>query len=84
MSNTYNHDVFISFSFEDQALVNKISNQLMNKYQISCWICTEQIRAGDYYYDDIADAISASKIFVFVQTKIPSNQKKYRMKYLQQ
>ena len=41
----------------------------MNKYQIPCWICTEQIRAGDYYYDEIADAITASKILVFVQTK---------------
>ena len=50
-------------------MADKIVNQLMNKYQIPCWICTEQIRAGDYYYDEIADAITASKILVFVQTK---------------
>lgn len=69
MSDKYNHDVFISFSFKDQALADYIVNQLTSKYRIPCWICTEQIRAGDYYYDDIADAISASKILVFVQTK---------------
>ena len=69
MSENYNHDVFISFSFKDQALADAIVNQLTSKYQIPCWICTEQIRAGDYYYDDIADAISASKVLVFVQTK---------------
>ena len=69
MSDKYNHDVFISFSFKDQALADYIVNQLTSKYRIPCWICTEQIRAGDYYYDDIADAISASKVLVFVQTK---------------
>lgn len=69
MSEKYNHDVFISFSFKDQALADNIVNQLTSKYRIPCWICTEQIRAGDYYYDDIADAISASKVLVFVQTK---------------
>ena len=63
------HDVFISFSFKDQQISDIIVNQLMNKYGISCWICTEQIRAGEYYYDIIAEAISESQILVFVQTK---------------
>ena len=63
------HDVFISFSFQDRPVVDKIVNQLINKYKIPCWICTEQIRAGDDFYGDIEKAISISKILVFVQTK---------------
>ena len=63
------HDVFISFSFKDQHIADKIVNHLANLYGISCWICTEKIRAGEYYYDLIAEAISTCKILVFVQTK---------------
>jgi len=69
MSEQYSHDVFISFSFKDQAIVDRIVNQLTNKYRIPCWICTKKIRAGSYYYDEIENAISSSKVFLFVQTK---------------
>lgn len=46
MSEHYSHDVFISFSFKDQAIVDRIVNQLTNKCRIPCWICTKKIRAG--------------------------------------
>jgi len=69
MSEQYSHDVFISFSFKDQSIVDQIVNQLTNKYKIPCWICTKKIRAGSYYYDEIESAISSSKVFLFVQTK---------------
>lgn len=70
MTNKYAHDVFISFKFENQFIVDKIVNQLTNKYDISCWICTEKVRAGENFRDDIADAINAAKIVVFVQSKL--------------
>ena len=38
MSEPYSHDVFISFSFKDQAIVDRIVNQLTGKYRILCWI----------------------------------------------
>ncbi len=65
----YAHDVFISFSFKDQLIADQIVNLLQNKYNIRCWICTADIRAGTYFYEKIAEAIIESKILVFVQTK---------------
>lgn len=81
MSEQYSHDVFISFSFKDQAIVDRIVNQLTNKYRIPCWICTKKIRAGSYYYDEIENAISSSKVFLFVQTKNSVESKKYLTKF---
>ena len=72
------HDVFISFKFENQLVVDKIVNQLTNKYGISCWICTEKIRAGENFRKDIADAISAAKIVVLVQSKLSAVSKEVR------
>ena len=68
-SSHFSHDVFISFSFKDQAVAENISNQLNHIYGIPCWICTTEIRAGDGFYDIISDAITASKVLLFVQTK---------------
>lgn len=69
MDKKYSHDVFISFSFKDQAIVDKIVNQLTNVYNINCWICTEEIRAGENFRLDIAQAIKAARIVVLVQSK---------------
>lgn len=64
-----NHDVFISFSFIDKTIVDKISNQLNFVYNIPCWICTADIRGGDDFYDDIVEAIEVSKLLLLVQTQ---------------
>ena len=63
------HDVFISFSFKDQEIADKISNQLTNMYNIPCWICNAGVRGGSRFYADIVRAIKAAKIFLLVQTK---------------
>ena len=63
------HDVFISFSFKDQEKVDKITNHLTTIYNIPCWICTEEIRAGKSFYREIIDAIGTCKLFLLVQTK---------------
>jgi len=63
------HDVFISFSFTDQRTADTIVNHLTNRYGISCWICTEEIRAGENFRADISRAIKAAKLVVLVQSK---------------
>lgn len=63
------HDVFISFSFTDQRTADTIVNHLTNRYGISCWICTEEIRAGENFRTDISRAIKTAKLVVLVQSK---------------
>ena len=65
---SYNHDVFISFSFKDQAVADKVVDQLVNKYGIPTWICTKQIKAGENFRADIVDAIEVAKVVVFLQS----------------
>ncbi len=62
-------DVFISFSFKDQAIAETIVNQLLNKYRISCWICTQDIRAGENYKKVIVKAITDAKILLMIQSE---------------
>ena len=63
------HEVFISFSFKDQAIAETIVNQLLNKYHISCWICTQDIRAGENYKKIIVKAINDAKILLMIQSE---------------
>ena len=63
------HDVFISFSFEDQKKAEEIVNVLTSEYGISCWICTRDIDGGKRYKRLIPDAIRAAKVVVFLQSE---------------
>ena len=83
MKKQYSHDVFISFKFENQQIVDMIVNQLTNKYNISCWICTEKIRAGENFRDDIADAIDVAKIVVLVQSKLSATSREVRQEIVE-
>lgn len=69
MPNKNVHDVFISFSFKDQKIVEYIVNQLLNQYGIKYWICTRDIHAGLHYDEKITKAIKSSKVFVLIQSK---------------
>ena len=69
MSDQMKQDVFVSFSFKDQETAEKIVNLLLNKYHITYWICTRDIRAGEHYKRTIVDAIKSSSIFLFIQSK---------------
>lgn len=62
------HDVFISFSFNDQKCAEYIVNQLTNIYNIKCWICTYDVRGGENYKAKIYNAIRDSKVVVFLQS----------------
>lgn len=69
MNGQYNHDVFISFSFADQKVVETIANLLLSKHGITYWICTQDIRGGEYYKEAIVDAIEAAKVFLLIQSE---------------
>jgi len=63
------HDVFVSFSFKDQKDSEYVVNQLLNKYNIPCWICTSEILAGEHYKSVIVDAIKTAKLVLFIQSE---------------
>ncbi len=63
------HDVFVSFSFKDQKISEYVVNQLLNKYNIPCWICTSEILAGEHYKTVIVEAIKSAKLVLFVQSE---------------
>ncbi len=69
MSEEIKQDVFISFSFKDQEIAEKIVNLLLNKYRITYWICTRDIRAGEHYKRSIVDAIKGSSLLILIQSK---------------
>ena len=61
MVNIMTHDVFISFSFQDQEQAEEIVNILSSKYGISSWICTRDIDGGRRYKSLITEAIDAAQ-----------------------
>ena len=63
------HDVFISYSFADQTIADRVLNTLINTYRIHPWICTRDIGGGVDYKKEIVRAIRECKVFVFLQSK---------------
>ena len=63
------NDIFISFSFKDFDLVNKIAETLSQKYGLKVWMCSKELHGGDQYYKIIPKEIRNSKIFLFVYSK---------------
>lgn len=57
--------VFISHSKEDKAIADIICNSL-EQSGIDCWIAPRDIPYGTDWAGEIADAIEASKIFLFI------------------
>ncbi len=64
-----NNDVFISFSFENQEVVNDVVNELTNKYGISCWLCLDKVSEGQSYKEKIPEAIDHSSTMVVFISK---------------
>lgn len=69
------HDVFISFSFDDQKIAEDIVNRLSNHYGISCWICTREVNGGDEYKEEIVNAIEEAQVVVVVHSKHAADSK---------
>ena len=61
-----NFDVFVSFSFADRKIVEKIVEALEKEYGLKVWVCTEKLNGGDRYFKEIPPAIRDSKVFLFV------------------
>jgi len=59
------HDVFISYSSQDQMIADAIINILENK-KIKCWIAYRDAGAGDEYAVSIIRAIKNSKVCVLI------------------
>ena len=69
MSNEMSHDVFISFSFNDQEKAEYIVNKLSSVYGIKSWICTRDIDGGRRYKRLIPQAIRVADVVVFLQSQ---------------
>ena len=63
------HDIFISFSFSDTEVAERIVNLLNSEYGISSWICTQAVAGGDSYKELIPEAIDVCKAVVLVQSE---------------
>lgn len=72
------HDVFISYSRKDKAVVDLICEEL-RKNSISYWIDKEIIGMGETFSDKIVAAIKESRITVFVSSS-ESNMSHYTVK----
>lgn len=68
MEQQMQHDVFISFSSKDLVKTLEVVNTLQTRYGIRCWICTQELRGGSNFKDEIMKALQASRIVVFMQS----------------
>lgn len=64
-----NHDIFISFSFKDQAVTEYVGNLLLSKYHISYWMCTRDLIGGEHYKGEIAEAIKHASLVLMIQSE---------------
>lgn len=62
------HDVFISFSFQNQREAEKIAQRLKDRYGINCWICTKELCGGFHYKSWIQDAIKEARVVLLIQS----------------
>ena len=59
------HDVFVSYSSQDQATALAVVNALESS-GVRCWMAPRDIRAGDVWAQAIVDAISSARALVLV------------------
>lgn len=67
--NKENNDIFVSFSFKDFNLVQKVVKTLEEKYNVKAWMCSKELYGGDKYYAVIPGEIRNARVFVFFQSK---------------
>ena len=66
------HDVFISYSFENKALADRICHHLEQNH-VRCWYAPRDVSPGADFREAIMEAIQQSKRLVLIYTKA-SNQ----------
>jgi len=57
------HDIFISYSWADKAVVHKIVG-LLEKQGLSCWIDVGEMIGGDQLFAEMDKGITSSRIFI--------------------
>lgn len=67
--NLNKHEIFISFSFKDQVITEYIRNALMNKYHLTCWMCTRELVGGEHFKKSIVDAIKNASLILMIQSE---------------
>jgi len=58
-----NHDIFISYSWTDKAVVRKIVVQL-EKQGLSCWLDVGEMMVGDQLFAAIDKGITSARVFI--------------------
>jgi hypothetical protein len=71
------HDVFISYSHEDQAIANAVCHR-MEAAGVRCWIAPRDVQIGVEWDDAIVAAVSASRIFVLIFSAAANNSRAVR------
>ena len=66
------HDVFISYSSQDEKTANAICTTL-ESMNIRCWVAPRDIPPGAEWAETIVDAINESRIFVLVLSSSSNN-----------
>lgn len=73
MSSEFEHDVFISYSRKDIAIVDSIKRTIDNS-GVRCWMDLNNIKSGSYNFNkDITDGINNCKFFLFMLSKNSQN-----------
>jgi hypothetical protein len=68
------HDVFISYSSQDQKIADAVVN-ILESQKIKCWIAYRDAEAGDDYAVSIIRAIKTSKVCVLILSRESNSSK---------
>lgn len=71
------HDVFISYSFENKALADRICHHLEQNH-VRCWYAPRDVSPGMDYREAIMAAIQESKCLVLIYTKASNRSRDVR------
>ena len=65
----YDHDIFISYQYDNTTQVAKLYDKLTATYEIKCWLDIKSLKVGDDLSEKILKAIKACKILICCMTK---------------
>lgn len=66
------YSVFISYSSEDQKLVEAMSH-FLEEHKLRCFVAYRDVPKGEDWGQYITKAIEESKVFVYIHTKTSNN-----------
>ena len=69
INDAYDHDIFISYQYDNTASVIKLYEKLTKTYEIKTWLDIKSLKVGDDLSEKILKAIKACKILICCMTK---------------